>query len=98
MCFLAAPMHSRIDEPHPFSLETASLHYAEDRPARAKHLKLELDLDFAKRSIRGVVTHTLEAVRSLKQLSFHAIDLEISTVELDGKTVVVGWSGGAPGT
>lgn len=79
-------MH-RIDEPHPFSLETASLHYAEDRPARAKHLKLEIDLDFAKKSIRGVVTHTLEAVRSLDRLSFHAIDLEISKVELNGKAI-----------
>ena len=69
-------MH-RIDEPHPFSLETATLHYAEDRPVIAQHLALELDLDFDKHAITGVATHTLLAVRSLKQLTFDAVDLEI---------------------
>src|SRR3990167_2791992 len=77
-------MH-RIDEPHPFSLETATLHYAEDRPAAAQHLALELDLDFEKHSLSGVVTHSLVAQRALKQLTFDAVDLQVTKVEVDGK-------------
>ena len=77
-------MH-RIDEPHPFSLETATLHYAEDRAAAAQHLALELDLDFEKHSITGVATHSLIAMRNLKQLNFDAVELDITKVEVDGK-------------
>src|SRR5690349_7342759 len=77
-------MH-RIDEPHPFSLETASLHYAEDRAVAAQHLALELDLDFEKQSLTGVATHTVTAMRGLKQLRFDAVDLDVSKVEVDGK-------------
>ncbi|MDP1826858.1 MAG: M1 family aminopeptidase [Archangium sp.] len=79
-------MH-RIDEPHPFSLETATLHYAEDRAVAAQHLALELDLDFEKHALSGVATHSLIAMRNLKQVSFDAVDLEVSRVEVDGKAV-----------
>ena len=79
-------MH-RIDEPHPFSLETATLHYAEDRPVHALHLALELDLDFAARSLTGVAAHSLQAVRALERLTFDAVDLDIRKVEVDGKPV-----------
>ena len=84
--YSAASMH-RIDEPHPFSLETATLHYAEDRAVAAQHLALELDLDFEKHALSGVATHSLIALRSLKQLSFDAVDLDVSKVEVDGKSV-----------
>jgi aminopeptidase N len=77
-------MH-RIDEPHPFSLETATLHYAEDRPVIAQHLSLELDLDFEKHALTGVATHSLIAVRTLKQVTFDAIDLDVTKIEVDGK-------------
>lgn len=79
-------MH-RIDEPHPFSLETATLHYAEDRPVEAVHLALELDLDFDKRALGGVATHTLTALRGVKQVTFDAVDLDVRKVELDGRAV-----------
>ena len=79
-------MH-RIDEPHPFSLETATLHYAEDRAVAAQHLALELDLDFEKHTLTGVAKHSLIAMRNLKQLSFDAVDLDVSKVEVDGKAV-----------
>ncbi len=77
-------MH-RIDEPHPFSLESATLHYAEDRPVLARHLALDLSLDFARLSISGTATHTLEVVRPVKRLTFDAVDLEVTKVEVDGK-------------
>ncbi len=79
-------MH-RIDEPHPFSLETATLHYAEDRAVAAQHLALELDLDFEKQSVTGIATHSLVAVSALKQVSFDAVDLDVTKVEVDGKVV-----------
>ncbi len=79
-------MH-RIDEPHPFSLETATLHYAEDRLVLADHLSLEFDLDFAKASLEGVATHSLVSVGALKRVTFDAIDLDVRKVEVDGKPV-----------
>jgi aminopeptidase N len=79
-------MH-RIDEPHPFALETATLQYAPDRPVTAKHLAIDLALDFAKQSISGVVTHTVEAVREVSAITFDAVELQISRVDVDGKRV-----------
>ncbi len=78
-------MH-RIDEPHPFSLETATLHYAEDRPVHSQHLALDLDLDFDRRRLSGSIAHSLRAVRTLEKLKFDAVDLDIKKVELDGKS------------
>lgn len=82
--FTPASMH-RIDEPHPFSLETAKLHYAEDRPVVADHLLLELELDFEKQSLAGVVTHSLVSVGALKRVTFDAVNLDVRKVEVDGK-------------
>ncbi|MFZ5441311.1 MAG: M1 family aminopeptidase [Myxococcota bacterium] len=79
-------MH-RIDEPHPFSLETATLHYAEERPVHATHVALELDLDFPKRALAGVASLSLRAIRRVQQLDFDAVDLDVSKVEVDGKRV-----------
>jgi aminopeptidase N len=77
-------MH-RIDEPHPFALESARLHYAADRPVVAQHLSLELALDFDAQRISGSVTHTVKAVRTVRCITFDAVDLEVSKVEVDGK-------------
>lgn len=77
-------MH-RIDEPHPFSLETATLHYADDRPVHARHLALTFELDFGRRALSGVATHSLTAIRAVKQLDFDAVDLDVQQVEVDGK-------------
>ena len=60
---------AHFDEPHPFSLDSATLHYAADVHVRARSLKLELDVDFETRSIRGVATHTLEALVAVKELT-----------------------------
>lgn len=79
-------MH-RIDEPHPFSLETAKLHYAEDRPVIADHLALELELDFDKQALSGVATHTLVTVGAVKRVTFDAVNLDVRRVEVDGRQV-----------
>ena len=34
--------HRHFDEPHAFAFDSASEHYAADRPVRPDHLKLEL--------------------------------------------------------
>ncbi|MFO0594113.1 MAG: M1 family aminopeptidase [Myxococcaceae bacterium] len=86
-------MH-RIDEPHPFSLETATLHYAEDRPVVAEHLALDLDLDFPGRAVTGKAFHHLFAVRTVKQVTFDAVDLDVRKVEVDGKEADFDSSGG----
>lgn len=77
-------MH-RIEEPHPFALETARLHYAEDRQVVAQHLSLAVDLDFDTQSIAAVATHTLRAVRQVERISFDAVELAVSRVDVDGK-------------
>lgn len=77
-------MH-RFDEPHPFALETATSHYAADRPVRALHLRLEVELDFAARSLTGAVTHRLQAVRAASQVTFDAVELEITAVTVGGR-------------
>ncbi|MEW5742885.1 MAG: M1 family aminopeptidase [Myxococcota bacterium] len=77
-------MH-RIDEPHPFALETARLHYAADRDVAAQHLFLQVSLDFEKKSLAGSVTHTVRAVRPVKRITFDAVGLAVSKVEVDGK-------------
>jgi aminopeptidase N len=77
-------MH-RIDEPHPFALETARLHYAADRDVVAQHLSLQVSLDFDTKSLTGAVTHTLRAVRAVKRITFNAVGLDVSKVEVDGR-------------
>ncbi|MEW6430819.1 MAG: M1 family aminopeptidase [Myxococcota bacterium] len=78
-------MH-RIDEPHPFALESARLHYAADRHVAAEHLALQLALDFDARSIAGSATHTVRAVRAVRRVTFDAVGLDVSRVEVDGKS------------
>jgi aminopeptidase N len=77
-------MH-RIDEPHPFALETARLHYAADRVVTAEHLALQLTLDFDAQAISGSATHTVKAVRAVKRVTFDAVGLDVTKVEVDGK-------------
>lgn len=77
-------MH-RIDEPHPFALETARVHYAEDRHVTAQHLALQVALDFEQQALSGSATHTVKAVRALKRITFDAVGLDVSKVEVDGR-------------
>lgn len=78
-------MH-RIDEPHPFALETARPHYAAERPVLAKHLALSFDLDFKTSSITGEAVHQVEAVHSVDRVTFDAVELEFTEVLVDGKS------------
>ncbi len=76
---------AHLDEPHPFALETAKAHYPPDRFVQAKHLAIELTLDFEKRSIAGAVTFTLHCVREVERVTFDAVELNIERVTIDEK-------------
>ncbi len=56
--------------------------YARDREIDVKHVKLELDPDFAKRSLAGKATLTFTPIATpLAQLRLDAVDLRVSAVE-----------------
>ncbi len=78
-------MHRHSDEPHSFAFESAQTHYAADRAAQTRHIRIELALDFDKQTIAGSCTTRLEARAALKWLSFDAVELDVSSAEIDGK-------------
>lgn len=76
---------AHFDEPHPFALETAKAHYLPDRVVQAKHLAIDLELDFERRAIAGSVTFTLSCVRDFERLTFDAVELDVRQVTIDDK-------------
>jgi aminopeptidase N len=78
-------MHRHLEEPHSFAFESAQTHYAADRAVQARHIRLELALDFEKQTIEGTCTTRLEARAPLKFLTFDAVELEVTAAQIDGK-------------
>ncbi|MCP3136192.1 M1 family aminopeptidase [Pyxidicoccus xibeiensis] len=74
-------------DPHPFSLPGATEHYAAERPVRAEHVRLELDLDFDQRRLSGLCTTRISAVRPVSHVTFDAVDLDVSQALVDGRPV-----------
>ncbi|MFP2934021.1 hypothetical protein ACLESO_54630 [Pyxidicoccus sp. 3LG] len=70
-------------DPHPFSLPGATEHYAAERPVRAEHVRLELDLDFDQKRISGLCATRVSAVRPVSHVTFDAMDLDVSRVLVD---------------
>ena len=61
-------------------------HYPPDRLCDVRHIKLEVALDFKRKRITGVASHTLAAVNDgLAALDLDSIDLDIKAVRLGGK-------------
>ncbi len=79
--------HRHFDEPHPFHFDSATEHYAADRPVRPGHVRIEVALDFATDSIRGTCTTTVVAVREVHAITFDAVELDIDSVEVDHRRV-----------
>jgi aminopeptidase N len=71
-------------EPPPFAFDTASLHYAADRPVRPLHVRIEVTLDFAARGLEGRCTTTVKAVRQVSTLTFDAVELDVESCEVNG--------------
>jgi aminopeptidase N len=62
--------------------------YAPDRAVDTLHVSLDLDLDFKKRTLSGTCETTVRPFRAgVKEISFDAIDLQVSKVTVDGKPV-----------
>ncbi len=85
-------MHSNIGTPVPksrsFELPDDTLHYAPDRPADVRHLKLVLTLDFEQETVSGIAYTTLAALyEEVRTVTFDAVELAIESVTIDGKPV-----------
>ncbi len=67
--------------------------YARDRGIDVRHVRLELDPDFARRSVKGVATLTFAPIaQPLRELRLDAVDLRVSKVE--ASVAVEAWEAG----
>ncbi len=72
---------------HAFELPGDQLHYAPDRPADTRHVKLEISLDFEQETISGTAYTTLSALYDeVKTITFDAVELQIENVALTNGT------------
>lgn len=55
-----------------------------DRPVDVKHIRLDLKVDLPGKTVDGVATITLEALRPLTSLSLDAVEFEVKKVTLVG--------------
>jgi len=75
----ARPVHKR----HPFALPGDEPHYAPDRPADVRHVRLDLTLDFDHRTVRGTATTHFSALfDNLDAVTLRAAELHIERVTL----------------
>ena len=79
--------HTHIQTPTPkarsFELPGDRLHYAPDRPADVRHVKLVISLDFEQEMVSGTVYTTFSALYDeVKTVSFDAVELHIEQVAL----------------
>ena len=78
----------------PFAFGTSPRNFERDRPFAIEHLALDLELDFAKRSVVGSAALTIRRVDP----DAHRIDLDgvgftVASVQLDGKSVEYTYDG-----
>jgi aminopeptidase N len=72
--------------PRPFAAPGTRTNFVGDRPARLAHVRLEWDLDLARKRLSGTATLTLVARRDrLTALSFDAVELDVESVTVDGR-------------
>ncbi len=75
--------HAPIPKARSFELVDDRLHYAPDRPADVKHVKLDITLDFEQETVSGTVYTTFSALYDdLKTVTFDAVELNIERVTL----------------
>ena len=68
-----------------FELADDRAHYAPDRPADVKHVKLVFSLDFEQETVSGTAYTTFIALYDdLKTITFDAVELHIEHVTLEG--------------
>lgn len=68
-----------------FELPGARPHYNPDRPGQVEHIFLDLELDIANQTCRGICAITITPVRDgIDRLTLDAVNLNIQSVEVDG--------------
>ncbi len=68
-----------------FHLPESKLHYAPPREFRTLHRKIELSLDFQKKSISGSCTLDIEPIRrGLREVHIDACELDARACTVDG--------------
>ena len=76
--------------PSPFAPPGTPPRYLPDRPAAVEHIRLDVALDFATKSIRGTATLTLRARKDgFLALNLNAVDMELQSVLVGGTVVLV---------
>jgi aminopeptidase N len=77
---------ARLRQPASPAHPGAAPRYAPDRAADIAHIKLDLDLDFDRRTLSGSASHDLRAVADpLERIGFDAVGLRVSKVLRDGR-------------
>jgi aminopeptidase N len=61
------------------------LKFAKGRPVDLQHLKLELDVDLKKRTVKGRAHWRLAVLQATTELRFDAVDFEVSGVKISSK-------------
>ncbi len=77
--------HLAFADRKPFGGPGAKPQYNPDRPCRVEHIKIDLALDFPKKSLRGTCTLTFRAVSEVKSIPLDAVDLVIDRVTAAGR-------------
>lgn len=76
------------DSKHPAADSLAKENFVRKREINVSHQKLEVSFDLEKETINGVSTLTFKPVNDkLEKMSFDAIDLKVSKVEIGGKSL-----------
>lgn len=72
---------------NPFLPPSATYHYAPDRTCDLRHVKISVDVDWTKRSLKGTTVNTMAPLRSgVRETVIHAgTGLQIHSVKVDGE-------------
>ncbi|WP_394833237.1 HEAT repeat domain-containing protein [Pendulispora rubella] len=70
----------------PFALSGTARHFERDRPFAVDHLKLELELDFPRKSVSGTATLSLRRIDPVStEIALDAIGFDLKRVTVDGR-------------
>ena len=87
LAFALAPA-AHAQNRNPFAPPQAKLFYAPDRTCDLLHVAVDLDVDYAGRTIKGKSVNSMAALRSgIQEVLIHAgTGLDIQSVKVDGRT------------
>src|SRR4051812_12312144 len=82
-----APAPHAAQQTSPFAPPRASMHYAPDRTCDLLHIDVDLDVDYANRSVTGTAVNPLSPLRNgiTEVMLMAGASLTISSIKLDGR-------------